>query len=223
MQNTISYRDVRVFFSKTGECKYIGHLDVNTVITRAIQKSHLPVWRTQGFNVHAYITFSNPLSLGFSSLCESFDIRITDDDFDIDKIPDLMNPNLPSGRRILKASLPKYKNSMITSALYEIHLHSDDIPDDVLYMKTKEMLESDEIITQKKTKKGMKDINLAEYLSVYDLELDQDVRLDIKLPSGGGVNINPSLFISKLEKDNDIEIYSDVKRVEMYVDNEVFR
>lgn len=215
-------KEIRVFFSKTDECRYIGHLDVNTVIHRALQKAKIPVWRTQGYNIHAYITFSNPLSLGFSSVCESFDMRIVDKDFDIYSIPERMNKCLPHGLEILSVGIPKYKNSMITDADYEISLYSDDISNETLYSKLKDMLEGSEIKVEKKTKKGVKEIDLKDYFNDYDLSLRENVFLKIKLPSGGGMNINPTLFISKLEKDNDIEIYYDIKRVKMYVENDEF-
>ena len=60
-------KNVRVFFEKHGPCKYISHLDTNRVMLRAIGKSRLDIWYTEGFNRHAYITFALPLSLGFAS------------------------------------------------------------------------------------------------------------------------------------------------------------
>lgn len=220
MQN---FRDVRVFFSKTDECKYIGHLDVNRLVTRSIQRAQLPIWRTEGFNKHIYITFSNPLSLGYSSLCESFDIRLIDDDFDISTIPEMLNKYLPQGINIIKATYPKYKNSEITSATYSILLSYDDISNAELYSMFKSMLESNEIIVEKKTKKGIKEINLFEYLSTYDMELTSDaVAINIELPSGGNTNINPLLFIKKVEQDNNIKINFCITRNKMMVNGNEF-
>ena len=80
-------KNVRVFYRKDGACKYISHLDTNRVMLRAIGKSRLNIWRTEGFNQHAYITFALPLSLGFASECESMDFRILDDDEDLTRSP----------------------------------------------------------------------------------------------------------------------------------------
>lgn len=222
MQN---FKTVRVFFSKTDECRFVGHLDVSRIVTRAIVKSKLPIWRTEGFNVHPYITFSNPLSLGFTSYCESFDIRLVDDDFDISTIPELLNSNLPNGLKILSASLPKYKNTDIINAKYLVKLTSNDISSEELYFKLKTLLESDEIIVEKKTKKGFKEVDLSKELSVYNIELiDEEVSLDITLPSGNSKSINPILFIDKLMSDNNIEVFYNITREKMLVENgEEFR
>ena len=90
-------RNVRVFFKKFAECRYISHLDLNRVMLRAVGKSRLNVWRTEGFNQHAYITFALPLSLGFSSERESMDFRLLDDEMDLSLIPDMLNACLPQG------------------------------------------------------------------------------------------------------------------------------
>ena len=69
--------DYRVFYSKTGRLKYISHLDVNRLMQRALKRSGLPVWYTEGFNPHIYITFALPLALGLESFYEVMDFRLT--------------------------------------------------------------------------------------------------------------------------------------------------
>ncbi len=53
---------VRVWFTKTGEASYISLLDLQRVMQRALKRSGLPVWYTQGFNPHIYMTFAAPLA-----------------------------------------------------------------------------------------------------------------------------------------------------------------
>jgi radical SAM-linked protein len=67
------FTDIRVFFSKTGNAKYISHLDLYRSFSRAIQRSGLPVWITEGFNPHIYITFALPLALGIEGQEEAMD------------------------------------------------------------------------------------------------------------------------------------------------------
>ena len=54
---------VRIFFEKTGRAKYTSHLDTMRTMTRALKRSGLPVWYTQGFNPHLYSTFPLPIAL----------------------------------------------------------------------------------------------------------------------------------------------------------------
>ena len=56
-------KTVRVFFAKEGRLKYISHLDVTRCLARVFKRSRLPIWYTQGFNPHAYLTFALPLPL----------------------------------------------------------------------------------------------------------------------------------------------------------------
>ncbi|MBQ9964192.1 MAG: DUF2344 domain-containing protein, partial [Clostridia bacterium] len=56
---------MRITFSKTGSARYISHLDLNRTMTRAVRRAGLPIWYTEGFNRHPYLTFAAPLSLGY--------------------------------------------------------------------------------------------------------------------------------------------------------------
>ena len=93
-------REIRLRFSKTGQAKYISHLDTNRVFSRAFARAKLNLWFTQGFNPHPYMSFSLPLSLGVESLCENVDIRILDD-ISNDEVKKRVNDALPLGIRIL--------------------------------------------------------------------------------------------------------------------------
>ena len=64
---------VRIWFSKKGEASYISLLDLQRVMGRAIKRSGVPAWYTQGFNPHIYMTFACPLPLGQESLVVSVD------------------------------------------------------------------------------------------------------------------------------------------------------
>ena len=69
---------VRLFFSKTGRAKYISALDLITCFQRAIRRTDIPVWHTQGFNPHTYVNVNLPLSLGSEGTNESMDIKLTE-------------------------------------------------------------------------------------------------------------------------------------------------
>ncbi|MGN1202066.1 MAG: TIGR03936 family radical SAM-associated protein, partial [Eubacterium sp.] len=94
-------REVRLRFSKQGRLKYISHLDINRAMARAFKRAGIPLWYTEGFNPHPYMSFSLPLSLGVESLCESVDIRLIDE-ISNDEIKDRMNAVLPENLKILE-------------------------------------------------------------------------------------------------------------------------
>lgn len=96
---------VRLFFSKTGRAKYISALDLITCFQRAIRRTDIPIWHTQGFNPHTYVNVNLPLSLGSEGINESMDIKLTErTDFDV--VRDKLNAVLPPDIRIIRAALP---------------------------------------------------------------------------------------------------------------------
>ena len=72
----MDFIDIRVWFTKKGDIKFISHLDLNRFMQRALKRAKLPLWHTEGFNPHPYVTFALPLSLGQESECEVLDFRL---------------------------------------------------------------------------------------------------------------------------------------------------
>ena len=211
-------KNARIFFSKTGACRYISHLDLNRVMLRAVGKSGLNVWRTEGFNQHAYITFALPLSLGSASDCESMDFRLLDDNEDMSAVPDRLNVCLPEGLRVFRCAEPKRKPADIASASYDIRLEAMEdrgISDKEISEKLRSFLELPEITVAKKTKKGTKDVDLKEYILACE-PCDDFARMKLVLPAGSSLNINPSLFISALSGYAGAELYADITRTGIF-------
>ena len=63
-------------FSKTDEAAYISHLDLMHCMQRVIARAQLPVWYTEGFNQHIYISVALPLSTGYSGECEFWTLTV---------------------------------------------------------------------------------------------------------------------------------------------------
>lgn len=209
-------KSVRVWFKKDGATRYISHLDLNRVMTRAVQHSHIPIWHTQGFNPHPFITFALPLSLGFRGLKETMDFKLNED-MQADEIVEKLNNSLPNGIRVYKATEPIMKPGKITFARYIIKFDSDTINDETLFEMTRSLFSQDKIEVEKHTKKGMKVIDIKESLGEYTLEkMDGYVQLEMVLPAGSVNNINPQLYITALENANGIEINTDITRLDVY-------
>ena len=71
----------------------------------------------------------------------------------------------------------------------------------------KKFLERDEITVEKKTKKGMKSIDIKPDVEVYDIHKIDDGKLvfNIKLPAGTQTNLNPALFIQAFSEFSDVK------------------
>lgn len=173
--------NTRLFFSKTGRAKYISHLDLSGVMQRAIRLAKLPVWYTEGYNPRLYTNFMLPLSLGQEGLREALDIRLIEE-FPHPEVTKRLNIALPPDIRVLETAVPVYKNTDIAFAEYEITA-------DIDREKLTKFLESEKIITEKKTKKGVSEIDLKPHLTVISV----GEKIALRLPAGTDLNINPRL------------------------------
>lgn len=193
-------REIRLKFSKTGQAKYISHLDTYRVFSRAIARAKLNLWYTQGFNPKAYMSFSLPLSLGVESLCENVDIRILDD-ISNDEIKNRLNDSLPVGIRVVSI----YDDFMDCSEIcYSDYVYKFEFKDNSLALeKIKAVLESDEILALKKGKQGrrrvMKETNIKDFIVKYNVSIrDDNIVLNTRLFAGPEKNLNPSLLFDTI-------------------------
>ena len=190
-------RSVRVKFLKTGNAKYISHLDLNRFMLKIIRCSNIPVWYSEGFNPHPYITFALPLSLGFESKYEFMDIRLDDDSFSNESVYNALKGLMPEGLQIVSCENPVMKAGDIAYAEYVIEFES--ISSDLISF-IESFLSADVIKWEKKTKKGTyKEINLKDYIKNFSF---QDSSLVLTLAAGGSNNLNPKLILDAFEKSN---------------------
>ena len=193
-------RDVRLRFSKQGRLKYISHLDINRAMSRAFKRAEIPLWYTEGFNPHPYMSFSLPLSLGVESLCESVDIRIVGS-ITNDEIKNRMNSVLPEGLKVLDVYDDFYDNGEISYSDYVYKFQFDD--NALALEKIKSILDGDEILALKKGKQGRKKVfketNIKSFIDKYNISLrDDTVVLNIRLLAGTDKNLNPSLLFDTI-------------------------
>lgn len=194
---------LRATFEKSGRAKYISHLDLNRCMLRIFRRSKLPVWYTEGFNPHPYYSFALALSLGFESSCEIMDFNVTDDNMPLTTIRDRLNEVMPEGMRIVDIAVQKQKITAIAKAEYEFELKSEDVTG--IYTAVENLLNASEILIEKKTKKGIKTVDLKPDTEIVKLEKGKDsVKIIMRLPAGTKTNYNPTLFTEALKKSCEI-------------------
>ena len=199
-------RKIRVFFTKMGRAKYISHLDSNRCWQRSIKRSGLPVWYTEGFNPHMYLTFPLPLSLGYESCYECVDLRLMEDISD-EEVVSRLNDSLPTDIRVFACAEPKFDQKEIAWADYDIVLSCENA--EALSEELEKYLSQDEIKVMKKTKKGEKEIDIKPHVQVLQHNFDENqVSLKLRCTTGIETNINPSLFFENFPGNKKIETIS---------------
>lgn len=207
-------KNVRVWFSKTGTARYISHLDLNRCMSRAFHKAKLPLWYTEGYNPHVFLTFAAPLSLGFDGPHESMDIRLVED-MDSAELIEKLNAGLPPDIRVYEIAEPEMKANDIAFAEYEILLKSEQPQVDIEALSAFLALPS--IPVQKHTKKGDKTIDIKPFfLSMTFETVGQSVRMSVRLPAGNQGGINPMLFFEAAERALSRAFYVRVARIALF-------
>ncbi|MBE6773151.1 MAG: DUF2344 domain-containing protein [Ruminococcaceae bacterium] len=219
-------RCVRVWFKKMGMSRYVSHLDLMRAMTRSVRRAGLPLWYTEGFNPHPYLTFALPLSLGMESLYESMDIRIEGDSTN-NEIFDLLKGAMPPGIEIVSVDDPVDDPKTIAFGEFDLLFDCDNT--EKLISSIEQMLSGEELIVQKMGKQGrkkvLKDINLLEFLHSYEISHSSNrVKLTVVFPAGSTTNINPTLLSDVIAErsQEDIGCFVVRKRL-MKADMENFR
>ena len=197
-------KKIRVFYKKYGRMVFVSHLDMNRYFIRLLRLSKLPIWYTEGFNPHPYLTFALPLPLGYESNYEIVDFRVQDDNLSYEYIKSKLQEAAVDGIEIIKATEPVNKPSVIKSAEYIINF-AEKIDENKLF----DFLKHEEIIITKLTKKKKeKQVNITEMIFGFEfLNLsDGSTALKLALAAGATENLNPSTVLQTYEEQNKLKL-----------------
>ncbi len=197
--------DVRAVFEKKGRAVFISHLDLFRTMQRALKRSKLPVWYSQGFNPHIYLNFPLALSLGVSSSTEFMDFSVTER-IDPEKASADLNKVMPDGLRILRIAEPVFRNQDIGFAEYKMIFESSAAPEKMI-AGIEKMLSMEAIEIDKRSKsKGTVRMDIRPYINILGYEASEGrSSVELRLPAGGTLNINSNVFADVLADISGIE------------------
>lgn len=183
--------DLRLYISKKGRIKFVSHLDMFRMMQRTVRRAEIPLWYTEGFNPHPYISFLLALSLGVESEGEPVDIRIIGD-MPPEEVKERLNRCMPEGLRVEKAVRPFNKSAEIAYGTYDVLYSKEDVSESELF----DSLSSGRLTCEKSGKSGgkkvMKQVNVSEHIKCFSLfDKGEDILLRVVLPAGSTFNLNP--------------------------------
>lgn len=209
---------IRIRFGKQGRARFISHLDLNRCMARAIRRAEIPVWYTEGFNPHPYITFALPLSIFYAGRSEVMDAKL-DGEMELSEVKKRLNEQMPEGIEIYEVSEPVMKATEIAFARYSISLEFENKNADELDILLEGIMDKPELPIKKKTKRGTRVVDIKPYFvdqnTHFEIE-DGVITLEAVLPAGQE-NLNPSCFSTALLEHGKIEPdLESVTRTEIY-------
>lgn len=223
-------RSVRVWFTKTGSAKYISHLDINRCMLRVLNRARLPVWYTEGFNPHPYVTFALPLSLGIESEGEPMDIRIIGD-LTHEAIKDCLAGVMPDGIDITAVTDAVDNAKTIRYAEYEIDVEFATAKEAIDFCdKAIALVQEGDLKAERMGKRGrykvMKEVILKDLISKFTAEGSQNrVIIDTVLAAGSNANLNPNLLVDTILKETgaDAAVVKIVRKKLLKADFDLFK
>ena len=192
---------VRVKFVKIGNLQYISHLDLQRTFNRVLVRSGLPVWYTKGFNPHAKLVLSTPLSVGTQSVCEFLDLRL-DREMSCEDVKNMLNAELTDEMYVTEVYIPESKFSDIAFCEYEYEIYTEGASA-ALARKMDELFSESPLNMVKKTKSGEREIDIIPLISSHSAEYDTDsgiIHMRAILSAATENFLNPEMLMAALKE-----------------------
>ncbi|MBQ2095062.1 MAG: DUF2344 domain-containing protein [Firmicutes bacterium] len=198
MQTTDTRRYLLGFYKK-GNMRFISHLDLQRLFKRCIKRAGIEVDYSNGFNPHEKINIVHPLSLGFETDLDYFEID-TQKAYPEDQLMEGMNLALPEGIRFTFCrEIPhssRNSSSIAENSLYEAILpSSQNLNIDGFIIQDRVTILKKDKKTKKMVEKDVKDwIVRIELLE----ETQAGSRLSLLLRSAPNETLNPVNLLESL-------------------------
>lgn len=163
-------REVKIRFKESGAFMYVSHLDINRAFMRALIKSKLPLYYTEGFNPIPKITFASPLSVGCGGENELARIKLVEDVPD-ETVLEALKKTMPEGLDVLEVYSSDSKFRQIGWAENIITFKC---PNENVNIKEIEEMFTFPVIVEKKTKSTSKQTDISPLVKSVCAEKTQD-------------------------------------------------
>lgn len=191
---------VRLSFYKKDYAKFVSHLDLMRMFQRIFRIAGVDVTFSQGFNPHPKMSIAYPLPVGVTSDEEYIDIQL-DSKPDYIELVNKINSAMPRDIKVIRAWEPKDNMNSLCQAEYTVNLTLNDSPDD-LFKAVEEFCGRNDIIIDKKTKKGISDTDIKpmiKKITVLDIA-GNNLILKFILSIGDKANLKASSVLDAMEK-----------------------
>jgi radical SAM family uncharacterized protein/radical SAM-linked protein len=94
---------IRIRFEKLGRMRFLSHLEMLTLFTRAVGRAGIPIRYSQGYHPHPKFSFATALSVGIESYAEYMDFEV-EAGYTGDELKEALNRSLPEGVRVVEAA-----------------------------------------------------------------------------------------------------------------------
>ncbi|MDO4491393.1 MAG: TIGR03936 family radical SAM-associated protein [Lachnospiraceae bacterium] len=220
---------VRIRFTKTGNMKYIGHLDVMRYFQKVLRRAEIDVSFSGGFSPHMIMSFAAPLGVGTTSGGEYFDLDLQNAPSG-QELMDRMNAQMNEGMSVV--SIRKIKEdkaskgmSLVAAADYTISLDLSETAEEAaqncirtamgLPEKTEGFMAQQEINVWRKTKRSEGEVNIRPWIYSFSCEMDENQVpvFHMRVSQGSVSNLKPDLVVKAFAEYAGFEIPQGALRI----------
>jgi len=200
----------RVKYERGDNVRFISHLDMLSLFSRAARRAMLPISYSEGYNPHPKFVFGMPLPVGVTSEDEYVDIQL-DTEIPASSLVDILNNAIPQGVKIINAVLldehaPNIMKTVVASKYRIVAL----LPNEKYAQNIIEKFKSGcELVIMKRTKSGTKETDIRPMLFDFAIENISDEPINDKIKvsflaicaAGNTNNLRPELALEALCED----------------------
>ncbi|MCD8122302.1 MAG: TIGR03936 family radical SAM-associated protein [Clostridiales bacterium] len=215
---------IRIKFSKEGDMKFIGHLDIMRYFQKVMRLADVDIRYSEGFSPHQIMSFANPLGVGMESRGEYVDIEVRSTDSSQEMMR-RMNAVMVDGMSILSyRRLPDQAAnamSIVAAADYRVRFRDGYEPEnfDSFVEWIPSFLDLASIYMIKRSKKGEKEVDIRPLIEDLHLEGHEFV---MRLATGSAANLKPDIVMRAYMKEQGLvlpDFALAVMRTEVYGEN----
>lgn len=214
---------LRIKYSKLGNLRFIGHLDVMRYFQKEIRRAGIKVSYSKGYSPHQIISFAAPLAMGVTSDGEYFDgefDEITTSEDMINALNAVSVDEIKVSEIVLLPDNAGNSMSVVSASDYVISFKEENSKADRLLSAVEAFMAQPEIVILKKTKKNEREENIKPGIMKLDI---RDGKIYMLLSTGSVYNLKPDLVMQALcafaEVDYSFFDYH-IHRLETYMDND---
>ena len=185
-------------FSKTGNIRFISHLDLTRTFLRALKRAEIPLDSRGAYTKHPKLSFALPLPVGQESLCETAFLTLAEDvSLAPEEVKARLAPQMPKGIAILSCEELAAKKPEIAFCEYAIVV--PDFPEELLE-DAKRAFSGDVLIKKRAKKGGEKEVNLKNGIRSLTFTMyNGALIIEAALSASGENYLNPELLFRALQ------------------------
>ena len=213
---------MRIFvrYEKGEPLRFLSHLDIQRLLQRAFRRAKAPLAYSQGFNPHPLMSFASALAVGHSSEAEWLDVQLTEA-VNPEALVHQVNEALPAGFRLCEAVIAPDNLGALTALTTHFTCRVRVLPEQAgdipLLRETARRLADGPIVVTKKTKAGIRDVDIRPQLVQWQWEEQGDQAiLTITGVHNAMGSLNVELLMKKLLAEAQVQAVFFVHRTGLF-------